>query len=64
MMVRVDPDESETLLATTNARLVEMRGRQMRGWMRVDSPDVRTERQLAKWVGLGVAYARSLPAKR
>ena len=26
MMVRVDPDESETLLATTNARLVEMRG--------------------------------------
>jgi len=64
MMVRVDPDESETLLATTNARLVEMRGRQMRGWMRVDSPDVRTERQLAKWVGLGIAYARSLPAKR
>jgi len=64
MMVRVDRDESETLLATTNARLVEMRGRQMRGWMRVDSPDVRTERQLAKWVGLGVAYARSLPAKR
>ena len=64
MMVRVDPDESETLLATTNARLVEMRGRQMRGWMRVDLQDVRTERQLAKWVGLGVAYARSLPAKR
>jgi TfoX/Sxy family transcriptional regulator of competence genes len=64
MMVRVDPDESETLLATTNARLVEMRGRQMRGWMRVDLPDVRTERQLANWVGLGVAYARALPAKR
>jgi hypothetical protein len=64
MMVRVDPDESETLLATSNARLVEMRGRQMRGWMRVDLPDVRTERQLANWVGLGVAYARALPAKR
>jgi hypothetical protein len=64
MMVRVDPDESETLLATSNARLVEMRGRQMRGWMRVDLPDVRSERQLANWVGLGVAYARALPAKR
>jgi hypothetical protein len=64
VMVRVDPDESDTLLATTNARLVEMRGRQMQGWMRVDLPDVRTKQQLARWVGIGVSYARSLPAKR
>jgi len=64
LMVRVDPDRSDTLLATTNARLFEMRGRQMSGWMRVDLPDVRTKQQLAKWVGLGVTYARSLPAKR
>lgn len=64
LMVRVDPDQSDTLLATTNARLVEMRGRQMSGWMRVDPPDVRTKHQLAKWVALGVTYARSLPAKR
>jgi TfoX/Sxy family transcriptional regulator of competence genes len=64
VMVRVDPDQSDTLLATTNARLVEMRGRQMPGWMRVDPPDVRTKQQLAKWVTVGVTYARSLPAKR
>jgi hypothetical protein len=64
VMVRVDPDQSDTLLATTNARLFEMRGRQMAGWMRVDLPDVRTKQQLAKWVGRGVSYARSLPAKR
>jgi hypothetical protein len=64
VMVRVGPDESDTLLATTNARLVEMRGRQMQGWMRVDLPDVRTKQQLARWVGIGVSYARSLPAKR
>jgi len=42
---------------------MEMRGRQMRGWLRVDSDDVRTTSQLAKWVELGTAYARSLPAK-
>jgi TfoX/Sxy family transcriptional regulator of competence genes len=63
LMVRVHPDRSDTLLATTNARLFEMRGREMSGWMRVDLPDVRTKQQLAKWVGLGVTYARSLPAK-
>jgi len=64
VLVRIDPAQSETLVATTNARLMEMRGRQMQGWVWIDPGDVRTKRQLAKWVGLGAAYARSLPAKR
>jgi TfoX/Sxy family transcriptional regulator of competence genes len=64
VLVRVDPAQSDTLIARTNARLMEMRGRQMAGWLRVGSEDVRTKRQLAKWVELGTAYARSLPAKR
>jgi hypothetical protein len=63
VLVRVDPDQSESLVATTNARLMEMRGRRMRGWLRVDARDVRTKRQLAKWVELGTTYARSLPGK-
>jgi len=63
LLVRVDPAASDKLLATTNARLFEMRGRTMAGWLRVDAADVRTKRELAKWVGAGVAYARSLPAK-
>jgi TfoX/Sxy family transcriptional regulator of competence genes len=64
LLVRVDPARSDALLATTSARLMEMRGRQMRGWLRVDSEDVGTKRQLARWVDLGATYARSLPAKR
>jgi hypothetical protein len=63
-LVRVDQAESDTLVATTSARPMEMRGRQMRGWLRVDSDDLRTKRQLAKWVELGTTYARSLPGKR
>ena len=64
LLVRVDPARSEALLATTNARLMEMRGRQMPGWLRVAPDDVRTKRQLARWVKLGTTYARSLPSKR
>jgi TfoX/Sxy family transcriptional regulator of competence genes len=64
LLVRVDPAESDALVASTNARLMEMRGRQMRGWLRVDSVDARTKRQLARWVALGTTYARSLPAKK
>ena len=64
VLVRVAPAQSDALLGTTNARLMEMRGRGMQGWLRVAPDDVHTKRQLAKWVGLGATYARSLPAKR
>jgi TfoX/Sxy family transcriptional regulator of competence genes len=64
VLVRVDPAQSEALVATTNARLMEMRGRPMQGWLRVDPEDIRSKRQLAKWVELGTTYARTLPAKR
>src|SRR6185295_5927845 len=64
VLVRVDPAQSDALVAATNARLMEMRGRSMQGWLRIDAEDVRTKRQLSKWVELGTAYARSLPAKR
>jgi hypothetical protein len=64
ILVRVDPAQSDTLVAKTKASTMEMRGRQMRGWLRVDADDVRTKRQLARWVELGTSYARGLPAKR
>jgi hypothetical protein len=64
VLVRVDPARSDTLVATTNARVMEMRGRPMRGWLRVDPEDLRSKRELAKWVELGTTYARSLPVKR
>jgi TfoX/Sxy family transcriptional regulator of competence genes len=64
ILVRVDPAESGALVATTSARLMEMGGRRMRGWLRVDPEDVRTKGQLDMWVEIGTTYARSLPAKR
>ena len=64
VLVRVDPEQSDKLVATTNARPMEMGGRSMQGWLRVAPEHVRTKPQLAKWVKLGTTYARSLPAKR
>jgi TfoX N-terminal domain len=64
VLVRVDPAQSDALVATTNARVMEMRGRPMRGWLRVGPENLRSKRQLARWVELGTTYARSLPAKR
>ena len=63
VLVRADPAESDTLFATTDARPMEMRGREMRGWLRVDGEHVASEDELARWVEIGATYARSLPAK-
>jgi TfoX/Sxy family transcriptional regulator of competence genes len=64
LLVRVDPDESDKLTRKAGASLMEMRGREMPGWMRVDAGAVKTKKQLSVWVDHGVAFARSLPAKR
>src|SRR5215213_8724162 len=57
ILVRVDPAQSDALVATTKAHHMEMRGRRMQGWLRVDPEDVRSKRQLVKCVDLGTTYA-------
>jgi TfoX/Sxy family transcriptional regulator of competence genes len=64
ILVRVDPDGSADRIATGEAHPMEMRGKAMTGWLRVDTDQVRTKRQLERWVRRGATYARSLPAKR
>jgi TfoX/Sxy family transcriptional regulator of competence genes len=63
ILVRVDPEESEELVATTPAEPMEMRGRQMAGWLRVETADVSDDAALGEWVDRGAAYAASLPPK-
>jgi len=63
ILVRVDPDESAELVASTPAEMMEMRGREMAGWLRVEAGHVASDDQLAVWVERGAAYAGSLPPK-
>ena len=63
ILVRVEPEQSDRLVATTRASVAVMRGRPMAGWLRVEAKDLRTKRQLVKWVDLGIGFAQSLPAK-
>jgi hypothetical protein len=63
ILVRVDPEESDELVATTSAELMEMRGRSMAGWLRVDTAHVTDDAALGEWVERGTVYAGSLPPK-
>ncbi len=64
LLVRSDPATSGNLVRSKGVRPMEMRGKQMHGWLRVDDEAVRTKRQLEQWVRIGVGYARTLPAKQ
>jgi TfoX N-terminal domain len=63
LLLRVDPADRRDLAARAGAQPFVMRGRAMEGWLRVGVEGIRTRRQLESWAGIGVAYARSLPAK-
>ena len=64
LLVRVDPGESDALVAGGEAEPMVIRGRAMHGWLRVDAKHLKTDRELARWVERGLAYAGSLPRKR
>ena len=64
IVVRTDPKRSVALAAETPAQIMEMRGKPMPGWMRVESGYVQSDDELTKWVHMGVAYAASLPPKK
>jgi TfoX/Sxy family transcriptional regulator of competence genes len=63
ILVRCDPDDGPELVDSSSAVPMVMRGRPMEGWLRVAATDLGGDAELARWVGIGVAYARSLPSK-
>ena len=63
LMVRVDPADGPSLVDDETVQRMEMRGRAMDGWLRVDLGALTTDDDLQRWVDRGVAFARSLPPK-
>ena len=63
LMARVDPADTDTLLAEPGVEPFEMRGRPVDGWLRVAPEGVASDAELGTWVQRGLAYARSLPPK-
>ena len=63
-LVRVDPAETDALVATANATPAVMGGRTMQGWLRVSAEDLEADEHLTEWIKRAVGYLRSLPPKR
>jgi hypothetical protein len=63
LLLRIDPADADTLTGEPHVTRFEMRGRAMDGWLDVGPDAVQQDDALRRWVGTGVDYARTLPAK-
>lgn len=63
LLLRCDPDDTESLVRQPHAERFVMRGRAMDGWLRIDPAGVLDDADLDRWLAVGVAYARTLPPK-
>ena len=64
VLVHVDPERTDELVATTAATVAVMQGREMPGGCgsaRTTSPPTPTS---PRWVEIGIGHARSLPPKK
>jgi hypothetical protein len=64
LMVRLEPSETERALKEPGARILDMRGRSMNGWLRVTPEVLDEDDDLRHWVEIGVGYASTLPPKK
>jgi TfoX/Sxy family transcriptional regulator of competence genes len=65
IICRIDPNIHDELIQTGKCRTVVMRGREYKGWIRVDAADVRSRQQLIPWLQLALDFnARAKPAKK
>jgi TfoX/Sxy family transcriptional regulator of competence genes len=63
LMVRVDPDQIETVLAQPGARQMLMGKRVMKGFITVDEEAITEATELVAWLNDAERFVRTLPAK-
>jgi TfoX N-terminal domain len=64
LLMHVESQDTEALLALPHVEPFVMRGRAMHGWVRVAAEGLADDSELQRWVEAGVGHARSLPPKR
>jgi TfoX/Sxy family transcriptional regulator of competence genes len=63
LVVRVDPEKHSALLKKSHAKVFDITGKPMKGWLLVEPGGVRTAKQLSVWVKEGIDFALTLPPK-
>jgi hypothetical protein len=63
LMLRCDPAATDEFVTEAQVSRMVMRGRELDGWLRVVGESLDDGTELARWVAVGLGYAKTLPAK-
>ena len=63
LIVRVDPAKHEKLLKKPSAKVFDITGKPMKGWLMVEPDGFKNRKQLSTWVKEGLEFALTLPPK-
>ena len=63
LIVRVPTEKHEKFLKKPYAKVFDITGRAMKGWLMVEPDGCKTAKQLSAWVKESVEFALTLPAK-
>ena len=64
LMVRVGPEKYESALSEKYVKPMDFTGRPMKGYIYVEPPGFKTEKNLIKWINLGIDFVKTLPPKK
>ena len=64
LVVRVNPDESESLLKKPHVRPMDFTGKPMKGFLYISTGGYKTDKQLGSWVERSIDFVSSLPKRR
>ena len=64
LMARVGPERHEDALGLAHVRQMDFTGRPMKGYVYVDPPALREDKDLKGWVQWCADYVAALPAKK
>ena len=63
LIVRLDKDKHDEVLAKLHTKPADMNGRVMKGWALVEPAGIESENDLRAWVDRAAKFAASLPPK-
>ncbi len=63
LIVRLDRDKHDGTQSYPHARPMDITGKVMKGWARIEPAGIMSDEDLKAWVDRAVRYAQSLPPK-
>ena len=64
LMCRIDPAETELVLAQGGCRQMELGGKPMKGYILVEESAMRSKKDFERWLGMAIAFNKHAKASK